>query len=98
MLHTMRGFVGWLVLLVGLWCTPTVSAQGDDDNAPPEPEATPAQDAGQPANPNTPAPPPPPATPGDYAGSANGGASDDDLSKDTAEEPDAQVRERQKRE
>ncbi|HKU43353.1 MAG TPA: hypothetical protein VJR89_34565 [Polyangiales bacterium] len=92
----MRRFGFRLVVLVALWCAPAARAR-DDAEEPPEPEATPAQDPGQPPAPSAPAPPPPPATPGDYAGTSTG-ESDADLSKDTAEEPDAVVRERQKRE
>src|SRR5262245_36896796 len=47
MLHTMRGFAGSLVVLVALGCAQAARAQGDA-GTPPEPEATPAQDAGQP--------------------------------------------------
>jgi hypothetical protein len=87
-----------LLLVVGvLCCAQTAQAQADP-TAPPEPEAAPPQDTGQPADPDTPPPPPPPPTPGDYAGTASGETPDDDLSRDTAEEPDAPVREREVRE
>ncbi|HKP64437.1 MAG TPA: hypothetical protein VJV78_47190 [Polyangiales bacterium] len=92
--------VGWSLLVLGmLCCAQAAQAQADDPNAPPEPEAVPAQDTGQPPDPDAPAPPPPPATPGDFAGTASGGeAPDDELSRDTAEEPDVHVREREHRE
>jgi hypothetical protein len=90
--------VGWSVLVLAvLCCSRTTQAQADPDS-PPEPEAAPAQDEGQAPDPDAPAPPPPPPKPGDYAGTASGEAASDDLSSDTAEEPDVQVHEHAVRE